>query len=261
MSQETIRTLHLNEDNNVADEMEIDLLELMYRLIERGKHIISAALLGAVLMAVYSFLLAKPTYEATSQLYVLSQQNSAINLTDLQIGTQLTNDYMQVFETWEVQEMVLQNLNLDYDYEELRDMLTLKNPSNTRILHITVTANDPQEAADIANEFASVAQFYISEVMMTDEPNLLSKALVPVEKSGPHELLNIVLGFVLGAAAACAVIIVQFLMDDKVKNGDDIRKYVNLPTLAIVPINSHVSKNGVVQAQYTSAAKRKGTNK
>ncbi len=268
MSQENIRALHVNEEINAPDEMEIDLLELMYRLIERGKHIIAAALLGAVLMGVYSFLIAKPTYEATSQLYVLSQQNSAINLSDLQIGTQLTNDYIQVFETWEVQEMVLAKLeneygytNLEYEYEELRDMLTIKNPSNTRVLQLTVTAYDPQEAADIANVYAEVAQYYISEVMLTDEPSLLSSALVPTEKSGPRRGLNMILGFMLGAIAACAVIVIQFLMDDKIKNGDDIRKYVNLPTLAIVPINSHVSKNGVVQVQTKNAAERKGTKK
>lgn len=261
MSQENIRALRVNEETNAPDEMEIDLLELMYRLIERAKHIIAAALLGAVLMAVYSFLIAKPTYEATSQLYVLSQQNSAINLSDLQIGTQLTSDYIQVFETWEVQQMVLDKLNLDYEYEELRDMLTIRNPSNTRVLQLTVTAYDPQEAADIANAYAEVAQFYISEVMLTDEPSLLSSALVPTEKSGPRRGLNTVLGFMLGAIAACAVIVIQFLMDDKIKNGDDIRKYVNLPTLAIVPINSHVSKNGVVQVQTKNAAERKGTKK
>ena len=141
-----------NGGANEDAEFEIDLMEVLLRLLEKWKLIIAGALVGAVLMAMYSFILATPMYEATSKLYVLNSSDSAINLSDLQIGSYLTSDYMEVFDTWEVNEMVRQNLNLSYTREELADMLTLTNPSNTRILNITVTSSDPQEAADIANE-------------------------------------------------------------------------------------------------------------
>ena len=51
-----------------AVDTEIDLLELFYRLIERWKYIVAAACVGALVMIVYSFVLAPPIYEATSKL-------------------------------------------------------------------------------------------------------------------------------------------------------------------------------------------------
>ena len=65
----------------------------------------------------------------------------------------------------------MQNLGLDYDYEQLEEMLTVTNPADTRILEIAVNSADPEEATVMANEYADVARNYIYEVMGTDEPS------------------------------------------------------------------------------------------
>ena len=106
-------------------EIEVDLVELCLRLVEKWKKIVLGALVGALIMGIYSFAIAKPVYEATSKLYVMSSRDSAINLSDLQIGAYLTSDYTEVFKTWEVHEIVRQNLQLDYSREELSGMLTI----------------------------------------------------------------------------------------------------------------------------------------
>jgi len=216
-------------------EREIDLLELFYRLLERFKYIAAAALAGALLAAIYSFILAVPMYEATAKLYVLNAGDSAVNLADLQIGTYLASDYQEVFSTWEVHQMVVENLGLTHSHREMQAMLSISNPKDTRILEITVSNSSPAEAASIANEYASVARKFISEKMSTEQPNVLSVALEPTYLSSPNKSRNIVIGFVLGAMLACAVFVVQFLMDDRIRTADDIERYIGLPTLAIVP--------------------------
>ena len=246
-----------NGGANEDAEFEIDLMEVLLRLLEKWKLIIAGALVGAVLMAMYSFILATPMYEATSKLYVLNSSDSAINLSDLQIGSYLTSDYMEVFDTWEVNEMVRQNLNLSYTREELADMLTLTNPSNTRILNITVTSSDPQEAADIANEYADVAGQYISATMQTDQPSLLSEALTPDKPVSPKKKRNVVLGFLLGALLVCAGVIIQYLLDDKIKNEEDIKKYVGLPTLSVVPDNDEAAVEDRKNLGKTNGDKRR----
>ena len=103
-----------------ADEgTEIDLLELFYCLLEKARFILLAGLAGALLMGFYSFYIARPSYEATSKLYVLNSSDSAINLSDLQIGSQLANDYKEVFKTWEVHEMVIEELGLPYSCQQI----------------------------------------------------------------------------------------------------------------------------------------------
>ena len=246
-----------NGGANEDAEFEIDLMEVLLRLLEKWKLIIAGALVGAVLMAMYSFILATPMYEATSKLYVLNSSDSAINLSDLQIGSYLTSDYMEVFDTWEVNEMVRQNLNLSYTREELADMLTLTNPSNTRILNITVTSSDPQEAADIANEYADGAGQYISATMQTDQPRLLSEALTPDKPLRPKKKRNVVRGFLLGALLVCAGVIIQYLLDDKIKNEEDIKKYVGLPTLSVVPDNDEAAVEDRKNLGKTNGGKRR----
>ena len=76
-------------------------------------------------------------------------------------------------KTWEVHEQVLQNLGLDYTYEQLEGMLTISNPSDTRMLYITVSSADPVEATNIANEYANVARDYIYRMMAVSYTHLL----------------------------------------------------------------------------------------
>lgn len=224
-------------------EHEIDLLELFFFLLARIKRILAVALIGALIMGVYSFILADPVYEATSKMYVLSSQDSAINISDLQIGSYLTKDYLEVFNTWEVQAMVVQNLNLPYSYKKVRSMIEINNPDNTRMVYITAASTDPAEAANVANEFARVAQQYISEIMLTDEPSIMSEARVPTKPVSPNKALNVILGFMGGFFLMCALLLINFMLDDKIKTGEDIRRYTDMTVLAIVPVNGAEDPN------------------
>ena len=47
---------------------------------------------------------------------------------------------------WEVHEKVISNLDLDYTYTDMASMLSVTNTSDTRMLDITVTNPDPEEA-------------------------------------------------------------------------------------------------------------------
>ena len=193
-----------NEDD------EINLVELLYRLIEKWKIVALASLLGALIAAVYTFCFITPMYTATSKLYVVNTKDSAINLSDLQIGNYLASDYTEVFSNWHVHEMVLQRLGLDYTYSQLAGMVSVKNPKDTRILYVSVVSDDPQEAKDMADTYAQVA-------------------------SSPNKSKNVIMGFMIGLILSCGVIVAQFLMDDRLRSADDIEKYVQLPTLGIMP--------------------------
>ena len=216
-------------------ETEIDLLELFYYLLGHIWQLVGAALAGSIVFLLVSVLFLHPKYEATSKLYVTSRTDSAVNLSDLQIGTYLTSDYQEVFRTWEVHEQVLRNLGLDYSYTTLNDMVSVTNPADTRLLNITVTSEDPVEATNMANEYANVACDYIYQVMGTEEPRLFSEALQPTSPVSPNKTRNTILGGLLGGLLLAAVYVVRFILDDKIKTSDDISKYLGMPTLAIVP--------------------------
>lgn len=87
------------------------------------------------------------TQKCSAVLPVVTRNDSVLNFSDLQAGSELTSDYIKVFEMWEVHEKVISNLDLDYTYTDMASMLSVTNTSDTRMLDITVTNPDPEEAA------------------------------------------------------------------------------------------------------------------
>lgn len=236
MEKQPVQQAELMQLQQQDGEREIDLVELGYELLDKLKYIILAALLGIVLAAVYTFVIAVPQYEAVAKLYVLNSDDSVVNLSDLQLGNYLASDYTEVFKTWEVNEMVRTNLGLSYTYEELDKMVVVTNPADTRILYITVKSPDPQEATDMANEYAKVVSDYVSTIMATERPNTLSMAIVPVKPVSPKKAMNLILGLVIGMVLAIGIVVVRLVMDDSVKSADDVTRMTGLPVLAIVPM-------------------------
>lgn len=223
-------------EEQMEDESSIDLMEMMCRLLDRWKLILGLALVLALGAALYTSLCVTPMYEATSTIYVLSRSDSAINMSDLQIGTALTKDYIKVFKLWEVHEKVISNLNLPYSYSQMRSRLSVVNDADTRMLDITFSSPSPEEAAAVANEYARVGSAYIAETMSTDKPNIMSSALAPTRPVSPNRTKNVLLGLLLGVILGVGIVIVQMLLDDRYRTAEEIRRYAGLATLGVVPV-------------------------
>ena len=85
-----------NRPAAAEQESEIDLLEVLFRLLGGWKLIVCLAVAGALIAGIYTQYFVTPMYEATAYIYVVSRNDSVINMSDLQIGTALTNDYIRV---------------------------------------------------------------------------------------------------------------------------------------------------------------------
>lgn len=229
-------TLPAVQQTERTAETEIDLVELFYRLLENLKFIVPAALIGAVLAAVYTFNFVTPRYTATSKLYVVNTSNSVVDLSALQIGTQLASDYKEVFSNWHVHERVIEELDLPYSYSQLNQMVSVTNTESQRILHIKVVSTSPDEAKLLADTYAKVAQEFIAETMDMDRPNIFEEALKPSAPSSPNKTRNIILGFLLGGLIAAAVVVIQFIVDDRIRNEEDITKYAGIAVLGVMPL-------------------------
>lgn len=229
--------LQVAADTSGSDtEFEIDLVELMYRLLEKMHWIILAAVIGAIAMGVYTYRIVTPTYQATSKLYILSNKDTVVDLTALNTGSKLARDYMEVFSVWEVHNMVLQDLGLKYTESQVSKMVSVRNPSDTRMLYITCTSTSAKEAADLANSYAEVSREFISLKMGTEKPEIFEQAREPSRPSAPNNIRNIIMGILVGAIAAMMVIVIQFITDDRIRTTDSIEKHLHIPTLGMMPL-------------------------
>jgi len=217
------------------DDDEIDLGALFYRFLEKIHWIIICAVIGAAIAGVIVFKFIKPVYEATSKIYIVGS-DTTISLTDLQIGSNLAADYQEVFKNWHVHELVDKRLNLDYPYTKLAGMINITNPQNTHVLYVSVKSPDPQEAKVIADTYAQVAREFIATKMDMREPNIFEEAKMPDKPVTPKKVRDIIIGFVIGALLAMAVITIKFFSDDRILTSEDITKVGNLATLGMVPL-------------------------
>lgn len=242
-----------------SDEMEIDLVELFFRVLEKAHWIGLSAVICAIFAAVYVLVFATPIYTASSKLYVLNASDSVINMSDLQIGSSLATDYVEVFTNWHVHDIVIQRLGLDYNYNEIEKMVSAKNASGSRILTITTTSSNPQEAKDLANTYANVAREFIAVKMGTDQPNVFEEARLPDKPSAPNKTRTVILGFLLGAFLAIAVVVILFIVDDRVRSAESIEKHLNMPVLGMMPEQRGSSTIGMETNKKTK--KRKAGSK
>ncbi|MGN0351057.1 MAG: YveK family protein [Roseburia sp.] len=232
------------KNDYIEDEIEIDLKELFLELLSHWKMIGASTVLVGLIAFVISALIMTPQYESTSELYVLTKSTSITSLADIQTGTNLTNDYIVVVKGRPVLEQVISNLGLDETYESLEEKVTLNNPSDSRILEITVTDPDPKRAKAIADEMADVAAAFISQKMDQDPPTIIQYGYSDGEPVSPSILKNTVIGALLGALAAIAVVTILYLMNDTIMTADDVEKKLGLNILGTLPLEEKEESHG-----------------
>ena len=222
--------------DRTEQEAEIDLIDLAWALLDKIHYIVLCFLIGAVIMNAYSYFLVRPTYKSTAKMYVVSaSKNSVVDLDALNIGTSLTADYEQLMLSYPVLEQVINKLNLDMDSDTLAKMITLENPTDTRILNINVVSTDPKSARDIANTLMDVSVDYLPKTMSTNAPNVAQKAKLADHKDGPSYTKYTVIGALAGAFLYCMYLVVKYLMDDTIHTADDMEKYFDIVPLAVIP--------------------------
>ncbi len=230
----------MNQEN-MNDEMEIDLLDLAYMLLDHWHYLLVCLLAGALVFNIYAFFGIEPTYQSTSKLYVVSaSDDSVVNLSDLNLGTSLTADYEELMLSYPVLNRVIDKLKLDMDYEELRGLYTLNNPTDTRVLQITATTTDPQLSMDLAEAMAEVSVSYLPETMSTLAPNIAQHAKLPEYKAGPSYSKYTMMGGLLGLVLCCGVLVVRYLMDDTIHTAEDMEKYFGTAPLTTIPDSAQV---------------------
>ena len=99
------------------EETEIDLLEIFYLLKSKLVWLIFSFVIGGVLMAAVTIFLITPKYTATAKIYMVSASSeSVLNLSDLNLGTSLSQDYSELIKIRPLFNEVIDNLGLDMEY-------------------------------------------------------------------------------------------------------------------------------------------------
>ena len=222
-------------NNQEANTIEIDVLSLLRTIWRKKFLILLTAILTTGLAFAYSAFLATPQYDSTTRLYVVTQSSdngAGITNQDLQAGSFLVKDYKEIILSQDVLKNVTTTLGIT---DDIKEKITVNIPVDTRILSITVRDSDPNQAATIANTLRDEAAKKIIEVTKVSDVTTLEAALPAENPSTPQTKRNLVLGFIVGAFLATALVLVLEVLDDRVKRPQDIEEGLGMTLLGVVP--------------------------
>lgn len=219
------------------DVIEIDLREIGGLILSKLGLVVSVGLFFALFMFIVSKFLISPTFESTTKIYILNkQEDSAVTYSDVQMGTQLTKDYAELITSRYVLEEVNMQLGLNETYDKLLNKVKVTTPSDTRILAITVSDNSQVQAMNIANTVREVAASHIENVMDIEAVNIVETANLPEVKASPSVTKLTIIGGFIACFIVCAVILIMYILNDTIKSSDDVERYLQLSTLALIPL-------------------------
>ena len=231
----------MGKDNVQNDEVEIDIGHILSILWEKILVIIATGIIVGLAGFLVSKFLITPKYESETKLYVLNRANdSATTLSDVQLSTQLTKDYQILVTSAPVMNQVIKELGLNMKASELASTISVDTPSDTRVLQITVTSDDPKRAKDIADKVAQVSSKKICDIMKIEQVNVIEEGSMSEDPAVDTVQKWTLIGLALGIVLSCAVIIIRSMLDDTVKTTEDVEKYFDLSTLAVIPISEEM---------------------
>ena len=222
----------------MGESVEIDLRELFKVLLKRAWIVILCAVIVGTSVLVYTVNFVTPQYKANVTIYVNNnsgKDSSYISSSDLAVALRLVSTYVNIIQSNTVLEKVIAEAGMQLTTEQVRSMISAEVVGETEMFRVTVTTANPQMSADLANAIAAVAPDEIAAIIEGSSAKIIDYARVPKGRSSPNFTTNTILGAAIGAVLAIAVILIQNLLDLRVRNEEELAKIGSVPVLGVIP--------------------------
>lgn len=232
-------------------EIEIDFQRIFNVLLKKLWLIALAAVIGAVVAFLGTFYLITPKYQSSAMFYV---NNSKLSVGDISVGISssditasknLVNSYIVILKTRETLNDVIDYSGVeDVSYQKLINMLEAEPVSNTEIFRVTVTADDPVKAEQLADAVAHILPKRISSIIDGTSSKVVEAAVVQPKAVSPSYSKNTMLGLVIGLLVMAAGIVLYDVLDITIRSEEDVARVCRHPVLAAVPDMASQHKRG-----------------
>lgn len=228
------------------ETVEIDLRELGRVLLKRIWVILLCAVIAGAAMLVYTVNFVTPMYKADVMMYV--NNSSGINTqymssSDLAVAQRLVETYTSIITSHTVLDKVAEETGLNITGDQIRGMLSASAVGETEMFNVSVITKDPQMSADIANVIAEVAPGEIAKIIPGSSARVVDYARIPKSRYSPSYTTNTILGFLCGTVLAVAVVLLENLLDTRIKKKEDLESIFPVPVLGSIPELEEESHN------------------
>lgn len=228
-------------------EIEFDLLQMFRYLLRRIWIVLIATAVFAGAGFLYSRHNTVPTYTANCTVFVYQDNSTGtVSYNDILVSMYLINDCRGMLTSRRVTAPVVEQLQLNMSPDSIGNGLSVTGQEDSRILRLSYTDTNPKRAAAILNKLVDVAAPEITTTLSVTDFKVVDYAEVPTTPSKTNIARDTVLATAVGFVLSVAVLVVLFLLDDTIRNEDDVDRFLGLSTLTTIPISVDLSSDGKV---------------
>lgn len=212
---------------------EIDLKEL-FTFVKSKIGLLIVITVGVCLIGcIYGLFIQKPMYSSYTTV-ILSSQESTITQSDITLNKNLVDTYAEIVKSRRVLSQVIDELDLDLSYEQLKGKLSVTAVNNTEIIKISVNDLDAIKAKNIANVTANYFTNEVVDLYNMNNVDILDEA---IESNAPYNInvpKQIIIYFMLGFVLAAGILFVIYYFDRTIKSVEQVEQKIKLPILGSV---------------------------
>lgn len=222
---------------NEMEEQVISISEIFEALKKRWILIVSITLVATLISGVLSFFVIKPTYEASTKVFVGKEESSleGYNTNDIQMYQKLLQTYAETIKTNEVIQAAINNTNADLSVKDVKDSLTVTPIADTQILQIKYKNNDPEVAKSILENITNEFVILSKELVPNGNVRVIEAVQLPEDPVAPNKKMNIAIAFLLGLMVSVGLVFLLEYLDNTFKTKENLERELNIPVLGLIP--------------------------
>ncbi|MBR5975027.1 MAG: hypothetical protein IK020_07575 [Clostridiales bacterium] len=232
-------------------EDEIDLLKLALVLWRKVWIIVLCAIVVGSVCYYWTYRNMYTTYRSSAMLYVnnnsVSLGSAKLSITngDIKAVNNLMETYSVILTSRTTLNEIIQETGIPFTYEQLRDMIKTETVGDTAIFKITVTAQDPELSAHLANSILEVLPTKITTVIEGCSVQVVDYAVSGEPVVNGRPVKSAAIGALIGVVLSAGVIIFLSLIDTKIRDEQFLLdSYKDIPVLTSVPDLNEAGKGG-----------------
>jgi capsular polysaccharide biosynthesis protein len=227
---------------NSREEKEIDLWRFVEVLLKRAWLIALAVVIFAVCGFGYTKLFITPTYKSQFKAYITNRTLEVevdtidkTNTGDLNASIGLMYLYNEIIQSRSVLIAAASDVGLDYGYGTLKNMVATTMPEKASMIQVSVSAHDPEIARDLAMAIANRAIERGNVIEERSTMVVLDVPVVPSSPYAPNTTGNMLIAAVLGGVLTYALFLIVDLVNDRVKDGEDLENRYDVVVVGRIP--------------------------
>ena len=219
----------------------LNAISILNLLLKKLHWLFLAGMAGGLIVLFFVKTFVTPTFESRVSFYVYNTSDTAvrtgtINNNDLQAAESLATTYSKILSSNTVRSAVLEELGTDsLTRKDLEKMVKIAVIDDTQLLEVVVSADDAQEACDIASAYAGVAPTEIIRITKAGGVEVVDQPEVAVEKAKPRTVFDTAVGLVIGVIAAAVFFILKMISDRKIYFPEDLENMPGVTVLGMIP--------------------------